>query len=155
MVPVPKVGSSFIFAAFAAVISGSTKTPSRVAWLWNCSTDGPPTLPPLDLRPLVPQAATAARAMPTARKRRSMRTMAILPPDPARAPEFPKIHAWRCDRRTGSQVAHGRGHLRATPNRSIISVMEWTTPSYELLKMDAEIGSYQEDGEWPPIVESD
>jgi hypothetical protein len=31
--------------------------------------------------------------------------------------------------------------------------MDWTTPSYEELKMDAEIGSYQEDGEWPPIVE--
>jgi len=31
--------------------------------------------------------------------------------------------------------------------------MEWTTPSYEELKMDAEIGSYQEDGEYPPIVE--
>jgi hypothetical protein len=32
-------------------------------------------------------------------------------------------------------------------------LMDWTTPSYEELKMDAEIGSYQEDGEWPPIVE--
>lgn len=31
--------------------------------------------------------------------------------------------------------------------------MSWTTPVYEELKMDAEIGSYQEDGEWPPIVE--
>jgi hypothetical protein len=31
--------------------------------------------------------------------------------------------------------------------------MEWTTPSYEELKMDAEIGSYQEDGEYPPIAE--
>ncbi len=31
--------------------------------------------------------------------------------------------------------------------------MDWTTPSYDELKMDAEIGSYQEDGEWPPIVE--
>jgi hypothetical protein len=31
--------------------------------------------------------------------------------------------------------------------------MNWTTPVYEELKMDAEIGSYQEDGEWPPIVE--
>lgn len=33
--------------------------------------------------------------------------------------------------------------------------MNWTTPSYEELKMDAEIGSYQEDGEYPPIVEQD
>jgi hypothetical protein len=46
-----------------------------------------------------------------------------------------------------------RSHLRARANQSIISLMEWTTPSYEELKMDAEIGSYQEDGEWPPIVE--
>jgi len=30
--------------------------------------------------------------------------------------------------------------------------MNWTTPVYEELKMDSEIGSYQEDGEWPPIV---
>jgi hypothetical protein len=35
----------------------------------------------------------------------------------------------------------------------IILGMNWTTPVYEELKMDAEIGSYQEDGEWPPIVE--
>jgi hypothetical protein len=33
------------------------------------------------------------------------------------------------------------------------NTMNWTTPVYEELKMDAEIGSYQEDGEWPPIVE--
>jgi hypothetical protein len=31
--------------------------------------------------------------------------------------------------------------------------MNWTTPVYEELKMDAEIGSYQQDDEWPPIVE--
>ena len=31
--------------------------------------------------------------------------------------------------------------------------MNWTTPVYEQLKMDAEIGSYQEDGEPVPIVE--
>ena len=31
--------------------------------------------------------------------------------------------------------------------------MEWTTPSYEEIKMDAEIGSYQEDGETVPIAE--
>jgi hypothetical protein len=31
--------------------------------------------------------------------------------------------------------------------------MNWTTPVYEEVKMDAEIGSYQEDGEWPPIAE--
>jgi hypothetical protein len=35
----------------------------------------------------------------------------------------------------------------------IMSAMNWTTPVYEEVKMDAEIGSYQEDGEWPPIVE--
>jgi hypothetical protein len=33
--------------------------------------------------------------------------------------------------------------------------MDWTTPSYEELKMDAEIGSYQQDDEPPPqFVES-
>ena len=37
---------------------------------------------------------------------------------------------------------------------SIIAAMNWSTPVYEELKMDAEIGSYQEDGEWPPIVEA-
>lgn len=31
--------------------------------------------------------------------------------------------------------------------------MNWQTPAYEELKMDAEIGSYQEDGEAPPIAE--
>ena len=31
--------------------------------------------------------------------------------------------------------------------------MEWTTPAYDEIKMDAEIGSYQEDGEPVPIAE--
>jgi hypothetical protein len=31
--------------------------------------------------------------------------------------------------------------------------MEWTTPDYTEIKMDAEIGSYQEDGDPVPIVE--
>ena len=31
--------------------------------------------------------------------------------------------------------------------------MNWQTPAYEELKMDAEIGSYQEDGERPPIAD--
>ena len=49
-------------------------------------------------------------------------------------------------------------HARATSLHAlsiagIIGTMSWTTPVYEELKMDAEIGSYQEDGEWPPIVE--
>jgi len=30
--------------------------------------------------------------------------------------------------------------------------MAWTTPSYDEIKMDAEIGSYQQDGENVPIV---
>jgi hypothetical protein len=30
--------------------------------------------------------------------------------------------------------------------------MNWTTPTFEEIKMDAEIGSYQEDGERPPIA---
>jgi hypothetical protein len=43
--------------------------------------------------------------------------------------------------------------LHALRIAGIIGTMSWTTPVYEELKMDAEIGSYQEDGEWPPIVE--
>jgi hypothetical protein len=42
-------------------------------------------------------------------------------------------------------------HVARIP--SIMVSMNWTTPVYEEMKMDAEIGSYQEDGEWPPIVE--
>jgi hypothetical protein len=30
--------------------------------------------------------------------------------------------------------------------------MNWTTPAYEELKMDAEIGSYQQDDDAPPFV---
>jgi hypothetical protein len=30
--------------------------------------------------------------------------------------------------------------------------MEWTTPTFSEIKMDAEIGSYQEDGEPMPFV---
>jgi hypothetical protein len=35
--------------------------------------------------------------------------------------------------------------------------MDWTTPSYDEIKMDAEIGSYQQDGDGEnvPIIESD
>jgi hypothetical protein len=33
--------------------------------------------------------------------------------------------------------------------------MNWTSPAVEEIKMDAEIGSYQEDGERTPIVERD
>jgi hypothetical protein len=29
----------------------------------------------------------------------------------------------------------------------IMSVMDWTTPGYDEIKMDAEIGSYQQDGD--------
>lgn len=43
--------------------------------------------------------------------------------------------------------------MHEAPNGGIMRAMNWTTPAYEELKMDAEIGSYQEDGEWPPIVE--
>jgi hypothetical protein len=43
--------------------------------------------------------------------------------------------------------------LRDARIAGIMRAMNWTTPVYEELKMDAEIGSYQEDGEWPPIVE--
>jgi hypothetical protein len=30
--------------------------------------------------------------------------------------------------------------------------MDWTTPCYDEIKMDAEIGSYQQDGDNVPIV---
>jgi hypothetical protein len=43
--------------------------------------------------------------------------------------------------------------LRATAIARIIAPMEWTTPAYEELKMDAEIGSYQQDDELPPFAE--
>jgi hypothetical protein len=33
--------------------------------------------------------------------------------------------------------------------------MNWTTPSFDEIKMDAEIGSYQEDGEPMPIAKSE
>jgi hypothetical protein len=36
-----------------------------------------------------------------------------------------------------------------------MGAMNWTTPSYEELKMDAEIGSYQMDEETPPIAQSE
>jgi hypothetical protein len=36
--------------------------------------------------------------------------------------------------------------LRKPVIRRIMSVMDWTTPSYDEIKMDAEIGSYQQDG---------
>ena len=32
--------------------------------------------------------------------------------------------------------------------------MNWTTPAFEEIKMDAEIGSYQEDGDPMPIAQS-
>jgi hypothetical protein len=31
--------------------------------------------------------------------------------------------------------------------------MDWTTPSYDEIKMDAEIGSYQQDGDNVPVAE--
>lgn len=47
--------------------------------------------------------------------------------------------------------------LHAASIARIMKTMNWTTPAYEELKMDAEIGSYQEDGEeereWSPIAE--
>jgi hypothetical protein len=47
--------------------------------------------------------------------------------------------------------------LHAASIARMIGTMNWTTPAYEELKMDAEIGSYQEDGqedrEWSPIAE--
>ena len=43
--------------------------------------------------------------------------------------------------------------LRGGTIARIMRAMNWTAPAYEEMKMDAEIGSYQEDGEPPPIVE--
>jgi hypothetical protein len=48
--------------------------------------------------------------------------------------------------------------LRLLAIALMIASMDWTTPSYEEVKMDAEIGSYQQDqqdDELPPFVESD
>jgi hypothetical protein len=42
--------------------------------------------------------------------------------------------------------------LQGLGKRRIMSPMDWTTPSYDEIKMDAEIGSYQEDGEPVPIA---
>ena len=58
----------------------------------------------------------------------------------------------RAESRASGQ-AKALAALREAPIAGIMSGMNWTTPVYEELKMDAEIGSYQEDGEWPPIVE--
>jgi hypothetical protein len=48
--------------------------------------------------------------------------------------------------------------LRRQRISRILDAMNWTKPAFEELKMDAEIGSYQEDGqedrEWTPIVQS-
>jgi hypothetical protein len=33
--------------------------------------------------------------------------------------------------------------------------MNWTSPTFEEIKMDAEIGSYQEDSDPMPIADSD
>jgi hypothetical protein len=54
-------------------------------------------------------------------------------------------------------ICPARSRLHGRRNRRIIFVMDWTTPSYEELKMDAEIGSYQEDfePERDPIAQAD
>ena len=46
------------------------------------------------------------------------------------------------------------GRLRARPIARIMERMNWTTPQVDEIKMDAEIGSYQEDGERTPIETS-
>jgi hypothetical protein len=47
-----------------------------------------------------------------------------------------------------------RGHENPGMVRVVkgVSAMNWTTPTFEEIKMDAEIGSYQEDGEPMPIA---
>jgi hypothetical protein len=45
--------------------------------------------------------------------------------------------------------------LRAVTAAQGVSGMNWTTPTFEEIKMDAEIGSYQEDGEPMPIARRD
>ena len=61
------------------------------------------------------------------------------------------IPARVCEPGTGSFASHVVARACDCGHHS--QTMNWTTPVYEELKMDAEIGSYQEDGEWPPIVE--
>ena len=47
--------------------------------------------------------------------------------------------------------------MRAAAVWRILPAMEWSTPTWAEIKMDAEIGSYQEDFEptRDPLVESD
>jgi hypothetical protein len=45
--------------------------------------------------------------------------------------------------------------LRESRKTSIIKPMEWTTPEYAEIKMDAEIGSYQEDDGRDPLPFAD
>ena len=70
------------------------------------------------------------------------------------APRAPR----RSTSASGASCRQGiREGLRAGPAWDILPPMEWTTPTWAEIKMDAEIGSYQEDFEptRDPIVESD
>jgi hypothetical protein len=68
-----------------------------------------------------------------------------------------QIPARMYEQGTGSPLVHSSCSSRELVARRldsrIIVLMNWQTPAYEELKMDAEIGSYQEDGERPPIAE--
>jgi hypothetical protein len=58
-----------------------------------------------------------------------------------------------CEASPGSSASQAgkivRARLPALAIERIMERMEWTTPAYEELKMDAEIGSYQQDDELP------
>ena len=62
-----------------------------------------------------------------------------------------------CDPAAGSQAIQCASAIARTGVPSHHGPMAWTTPSYEEIKMDAEIGSYQEDfePERDPIADAD
>jgi hypothetical protein len=55
-----------------------------------------------------------------------------------------------CEPSSGWRLGQlARRALRAKRFERMMERMEWTTPAYDELKMDAEIGSYQQDDELP------
>jgi hypothetical protein len=57
----------------------------------------------------------------------------------------------------GAECVHASAHLgfHARRRANQEQTMNWTSPTFEEIKMDAEIGSYQEDGDPMPIAHSD
>ena len=84
---------------------------------------------------------------------------AMLAPGFATVPLPPSIRERVWSAPAGSPADQGQPprakcRLRWMTKPPIMDRMEWTTPAYEELKMDAEIGSYQVDEEPPPFVEA-